>query len=84
MAISLTVTATEANRNFSRILREVALGKRVKITSHGREIAVVAPSESDVEIDRRARAYAELKKHMSRVTPVTVGPWTRDDLNERD
>ncbi len=31
-----TVTATEANRNFSHLLSEVKNGKRFVITSHGK------------------------------------------------
>ena len=40
MNLPITVTATEANRSLSKLLREIARGKRVVITSHGREVAV--------------------------------------------
>lgn len=80
-----TMTATEANRSFSRLLDAVKRGKRIAITSHGRTIAVVSPPETAAEEKaRRAAAYAELKRHWASLTPVTVGPWTRDDLNARD
>jgi prevent-host-death family protein len=80
-----TVTATEANRSFSRVLDAIRRGEHVEITSHGRSLALVSPVESDAaRKERRAAAYAELKRHWATVTPVTVGPWTRDDLNARD
>ena len=80
-----TVTATEANRSFSRLLDAVKRGARIAITSHGRTVAVVSPPESAAEEKaRRAAAYAELKRHWAGLRPVTVGPWTREDLNARD
>jgi prevent-host-death family protein len=82
---SRTVTATEANRSFSRLLDAVRRGERVEITSHGRKLAVLSPAESDSDRDeRRAAAYAELRRHWQTVKPVTVGSWTREDLNARD
>lgn len=81
----VTVTASEANRNFSRILREVSKGKSVCVTSHGRQVAVIMPPESTAgEKARRAAAFAELKRHWASITPTTVGHWTRDELNARD
>lgn len=80
-----TVTATEANRSFSKLLRAVERGEKVEITSHGRKIAVLAPAED--EATRRARQMAALEKLQQRWANrefVVVGPWTRDDLNARD
>jgi len=83
--ITQTVTATEANRSFSRLLAAVKRGERVEITSHGETVAVVSQPEADlVEKARRDAAYADLKRHLSSLKPVTVGRWTRDDLNARD
>ncbi len=38
-----TITAREANQNFSRLLREVATGKEFVITRSGTPIATLAP-----------------------------------------
>ena len=38
-----TVTAREANQNFSRLLRDVAAGKDYVITRSGTPVAVLAP-----------------------------------------
>ena len=82
-----TVTATEANRSFSRLLRAVERGERVEITSHGRAVAVLQPAEQeDAEAlkARRLSSVDALKKMWAEQEHVTVGPWTRDELYERD
>ncbi len=57
-----TVTATEANRSFSKLLRAVEKGERVEITSHGRKIAVIAPAETEVARETRVHAIETLKQ----------------------
>lgn len=42
-----TVSATEANRQFSRLLRDVENGGRVTITKDGRPVAILTPIEAD-------------------------------------
>jgi len=79
------VTATEANRSFSRLLDAVKRGERVEITSHGEKVAVLQPIESDETIlARQKAALIELRKHWAERKPITIGPWTRDDLYSRD
>lgn len=80
-----SVTATEANRSFSKLLRAVQRGEKVEITSHGRKIAVLAPAEN--EEARRARQLAaleRLEKRWATQKPIIIGRWTRDELYERD
>ena len=82
---SQTVTASEANRSFSRLLRAVARGERVEITSHGRKVAVLSPAELPGPTrEQRLPALEKLKKRWATQQHVTVGPWTRDELYERD
>lgn len=79
-----TITATEANRAFSKLLRAVELGERFEITSHGRKIAIVAPVDSESEQRaQRTAAFADLQRHLAGIERVTVGAWSRDDLNQR-
>lgn len=76
-----TVTATEANRGFSRVLRMVASGDRVEVTAHGRVVAVVsAPSAADEakRAERRA-AVAEMKERWAK-QDLIVAPWTREEV----
>lgn len=80
-----TVTATEANRSFSKLLRAVARGEKVEITSHGRKIAVLSPAEIDVPThEERLKALEKLRKRWAEREFVVVGPWTREELYERD
>jgi prevent-host-death family protein len=80
-----TVTATEANRSFSKLLRAVERGERVEITSHGRTVAVLAPAEMEVPSrEQRLKALEKLKKRWATQPHVTIGPWTREELYERD
>ncbi len=79
-----SVTATEANRSFSKLLRAVQRGVKVDITSHGRKIAVLSPAETDEA--RRARQLAaleKLEKRWATQKPIIIGRWTRDEIYER-
>jgi prevent-host-death family protein len=42
-----TVSAAEANRQFSRILREVRAGETVLVTSRGEPVAKIVPANGD-------------------------------------
>ena len=85
MDMPITVTATEANRSLSRLLREVAGGKRVVITSHGRKVAVMSPAEEMRPTrEQRLAALEKLKETWATQEHITIGPWTREDLYERD
>lgn len=72
--------AAEANRSFSRLLREVQSGRSFVVTSHGRPVARVSPVEavtSDLRAERRA-FFDELRKRPA----GRAGAWTRDELYE--
>ena len=86
MGNALSMTATEANRKFSALLREVEKGNNVTITSHGRDVAVISKPDdtADEERAKRLAALERLKAHWSEIKSVTVGPWTREELYERD
>jgi prevent-host-death family protein len=72
-----TVQASEANRQFSRILREVGEGDTFTITSHGRPVARIVPAGQAP--DREAAKQRLLARLRSQ--PITPGePWTREDL----
>ncbi len=72
------IAAAEANRQFSRILREVGQGDSFTITSHGRPVARVVP----VKDEDRALARQRLLERLKTVRPANAGPWTRDELYE--
>ena len=74
-----TVSAAEANRNFSRILRAVREGQSYLVTAHGAPVARIVPAKrSKASV---AAAKRRLLAHL-RAQPVRVvgERWTRDDL----
>lgn len=84
----LIVPAAEANRSFSKLLRAAREGKRITITSHGEPVAELIPAGAEArEAAKRAArvaALAELQAHWATLTPRVVGPWTREELYDRD
>ena len=77
------VTAAEANRHFSRLLRTVQSGRSVTVTSHGRPVARIVPCGPVTEEQRAARRALIDRL---RAQPAIEQPrdWTRDELYERD
>ncbi len=78
--IEEAVSAADANRRFSELLRTVKDGRSVLVTSHGKPVARIVPiTEHDRTSDgARAALLARL-----RAEPVAnIGRWTRDELYE--
>jgi len=83
---ALTVPAAEANRSFSKLLRAAREGARITITSHGEPVAELGPvggSDEETEASRRRETRRELLEHLRAVEPITIEPWTRDEIYER-
>jgi prevent-host-death family protein len=75
------ISAAEANRSFSKVLRSVREGRSVVVTSHGRPIAKIIPvGERDDRIAEHARAA--LLSRLRREPVMNVGRWTRGELYE--
>ena len=74
-----TVTAAEANRQFSAVLREVAQGERVMVTSRGKPVATIEPVRR-AGTARAGAAKRRLLDHLATVKPVGARAWTRDEL----
>ena len=72
------VSAADANRRFSELLRTVKDGKSVVVTSHGKPVARITPAGED---DRAAAgARSALFARLRRERVVKAGRWTRDEL----
>jgi prevent-host-death family protein len=73
-----TVSAADANRRFSELLRTVQKGRGVVVTSHGKPVARITPVAANDRAAEGARSalFARLRKE--RV--VKSGAWTRDEL----
>jgi prevent-host-death family protein len=72
------VSAADANREFSKLLRRVREGQSYVITSHGRAVAKIVPISGDEKV--RAAARATLFTRLRRQRGVNIGRWTRDEL----
>lgn len=75
-----SISASEANRNFSALLRRVQQGETMSITSRGRVVAEIAPPRVDKEA--RAEALRALLQRLRSQPPVVVGPFDRASLYE--
>jgi len=75
-----SISAADANRKFSKLLRSVREGKSYVVTSHGRPVAKIVPVERDGAPVRAARA--SLFKRLRGERVVRVGRWTREELYE--
>ncbi|MFT4102251.1 MAG: type II toxin-antitoxin system prevent-host-death family antitoxin [Burkholderiaceae bacterium] len=76
------ISAADANRSFSRILRGVREGQHYVVTSHGRPVARIVPADANVGSTRTARS--SLLARLEAQPVVDAGQWQRDDLYERD
>ncbi len=75
------IPAAEANRHFSRLLREVRDGRSYAVTAHGKPVARIVPcTEADTA---RGAARAALLQRLAAQPAIDIGPWTRDALYER-
>jgi prevent-host-death family protein len=77
------ISAADANREFSKLLRRVRDGESVTITSHGRPVAKLVPVTAEDRV-RTAARKALFKRLRSQKGERIARTWTRDDLYERD
>ena len=75
------ISAADANRKFSRLLRGVREGRSYVVTSHGKPVARLVPagSHENVAAGARAALLSRLKKQRL----AHAKRWTRDELYER-
>ena len=76
-----SISAAEANRMFSALLRGVRGGDSYVVTSHGRPVARIVPFHLG---DRTGAAVrAALFTRLADAPVRSIGRWTRDELHER-
>ncbi|MDN5870161.1 MAG: type II toxin-antitoxin system prevent-host-death family antitoxin [Nitrococcus sp.] len=74
-----TVSAADANRKFSRLLRGVREGDSYVVTSHGKPVArIVSAGEHEGATTARRILLARLEKQPI----VEAKRWSRDELYE--
>ena len=75
-----TISAAEANRHFSALLRDVMTGEVVTVLSRGKPVAKVSPVRAGNE--QREAARLNLLQGLKRRHVVGERQWTRDELYE--
>ena len=74
------ISAAEANRNFSQVLRDVREGQSYIVTSHGRPVARIGPVAARHSAEGSAKAALLTRLRSERV--IKVDRWKRDELYE--
>lgn len=74
------VSAADANRRFSSLLRGVRQGRSYTVTSHGKPVARLVPAGADDRVAAGARSM--LLARLERQPVVSVGKWSREELYE--
>lgn len=75
-----TITAAEANRQFSAVLRQVAQGESVIVTSRGTPVATIQPLPAHAARARAGTAKRRLLEHLSGVKAAGTRDWARGEL----
>lgn len=74
------ISAANANRQFSKILKEVAQGESYTVTSRGKAVASIQSAEKNERIKKATRDL--LLKRLSRVKVLGIYKWKREELYE--
>lgn len=73
------ITATEANRDFSKLLEQVENGDTVNITKHGKIVASIIPATRTLEdMERAKQEHLVLLRSHKPIPGLKRG--TRDEL----
>jgi prevent-host-death family protein len=80
------VSAADANRKFSELLRGVRNGRSYVVTSHGKPVAKLVPAAQDALISAGSRSalLTRLKSQPAVKGAKARRRWTRDELHEDD
>jgi prevent-host-death family protein len=72
------VSAADANRDFSKLLRAVRDGESYVITNHGKPVAKLVPADARDLVRDAAKRTLIARLRTQRGT--RIGRWTRDEL----
>ena len=80
-----TVSAREANQEFSALLSRVEHGEEILITKRGRPVAILGPYNLPTMTAERQRAIRRAIKIMARGLPWGIGlrRFKRDEMHGR-
>lgn len=74
------VSAAQANRTFSELLRGVRKGHSYLVTSHGRPVARLVPVDGGRTV--ASGALPALLRRMRSEPVIEIGRWRREELYE--
>ena len=74
------ISAADANRKFSQVLREVREGRTYIVTSHGKPVVRIAPVQSKQGKVGDSPGWGRLLRRVSKQRVMNIGRWTRDEL----
>ncbi len=76
-----SISAAEANRHFSALLREGSRGAQITVTSRGKPVATISAAD---QVERRQRMAAKraLLSRLRAAPAVGARNWSRDELYE--
>jgi prevent-host-death family protein len=77
-----TVTAAQANRNFSALLKDVARGEQIVVTSRGKPVATIGPVVPIADAVREQAKTALMARLAAQPISGVPRDWTRDELYE--
>jgi len=75
-----TISAGEANRHFSSLLRDVATGEVITVLSRGKPVATLSPARAGDGQRQIARLSLLARLRQQKVSGER--DWTRDELYE--
>jgi len=75
-----TISAGDANRHFSNLLRDVASGKVITVLSRGKPVATISPAYGG-DVQRQAARLCLLER-LRQYKASGARNWTRDELYE--
>jgi prevent-host-death family protein len=82
VVVEEAISAADANRRFSLLLRGVREGRSYVVTSHGKPVARLIPAGKND--DTAAGARTALLSRLGRQPLVKAGRWKREELYEDD
>lgn len=75
-----TISAAEANRHFSNLLRDAATGAIITVLSRGKPVATIGPAKTVQGSQKSARL--QLLDRLRSQKPTGARNWTREELYE--
>ena len=75
-----TISAADANRHFSALLRRVTQGERVTVTARGKPVATLAPVAPASDAPREASRRRLLQRLQAQAPSGELRAWVRGEL----